>query len=120
MANELGINLIPQYTDFNIKFQNITLNSNTFLMQNVGKWIFAMGTAPGAASLVKNSSNNAADFIVATGDADRYVQVAVRASEISNGNGTYYVGLFSEVSGSITGHLSKYISIDRNIKPSGV
>ncbi len=119
MADELGLNIIPRYTDFSVEFVPITLNSSVLPFTSVGKWIFAMGSDINAVpAIVKNSAGTPADFIINTGSYS--VKVRVRATEISNGYGTYYVGIFSEASGAITGHLSKFITIDRNIRPTGV
>lgn len=119
MADELGLNIIPRYTDFSIEFVPITLNSEILPFTGVGKWIFSMGSDINAVpSIVKNSAGTPADFIINTGTYS--VTVRVRANEISNGYGTYYVGIFAETSGAITGHTSKFITIDRNIRPTGV
>lgn len=116
---ELGTNFAVQYTDFSIKFENITKNGAAFNFSEVGKWIFSMGKNVSSVPVyVKNSSSDANLFIINTGNQS--VTVRVNSTGISNDYGQFYVGLFAETSGSITGHLSKYITIEQNIRPTGV
>jgi hypothetical protein len=117
---EIGFNLIPQYTDFNVRFDNITKDNVPLNFGTISYWIFTLGTATSATGLVTKVSNGYAsgDFSIPAGSG--YVSVAMRASELSYGKGQYYVALFADTSGSKISHSEKYLTIHAQVRPSGV
>jgi hypothetical protein len=118
---ELGTNLVPQYTNFNVKFSNITRDGSGFAFNTVGAWIFGMasGFTGGVPNVIKASTGVASgDFTIDS--VGKNVTVAVRANELSHAKGTFYVALWADTSGNRITHNQKYINIFEQLRPSGV
>lgn len=116
---EAATNLIPQYTNFGIRFSPITQDGSSFNFNTVQGWIFMMGRQFPVPQVSKSSTGTASgDFIISSGTAT--ITVNVRASEIANGYGTFYVSLQPFASGRTIGHTQKWITIQQGFQPSGV
>ncbi len=120
IGNELGLNIIPQYTDFNIRFTNVTRDGSALNFSGVNRWIFAMSNQLTGTPTVLKSSSGVASGDFAFDYQNRVVTVGVRASEISNSNGQYFASLYAEISGKKITHRQKYITIEPQMNPTGV
>lgn len=121
--SEIALNIIPQYSNFIVEFDNITIDGTPITMSSVTAWIFALGYKPTKTSttplLVKTSTGTSSgDFVI--NNVLRQVKVTVRASELSNVNGEFAVALFRDSSGSRISHEQKYFTIQPQLQPSGV
>ena len=121
-TDELGINYIPRYTDFNIRFSNITKDGVALNFSGVSSWIFGMSTAiTGTPIVLKASTGTATSGDFSLDYANRNVTVRVRASEISHGVGTHYLSLWANTSGMRISHDSmKYVTIFDTLCPTGL
>lgn len=125
MADELGLNIIPRWSDFNVRFQNITRDGSGFAFSTVGAWIFVMGSGENPErslnTLLTKTSTGVASGDFAIDNTNKNVTVTVRASEIGNGFGTYYVALFTQTSGIRNSHADKkFVTIYNQLCPTGV
>lgn len=122
MANELGTNIVPQYTDFNVKFTNVTKDGAALNFAGVSAWIFAMSqdvaTQPPTVLKASTGLVTSGDFLIDT--ANRTVTVAVRSTEISALPGTWYTLLSAQVSGKRIGHRKMFITVEKQIATTGL
>jgi hypothetical protein len=122
MANELGTNIVPQYTDFNVKFTNITKDGTALNFSGVSAWIFAMSqdvaTQPPTVLKASTGLVTSGDFLIDT--ANRTVTVSVRSSEIGALPGTWYTLLSAQVSGKRIGHRKMFITVEKQIATTGL
>ena len=122
MSNlEIGSNFIPQNTNFRIRFEPVTRDGSTFAFSSVGAWIFALSPSFTGTPLILKSSTgtlSSGDFTIVSPSSS--VSVLVRASELSNGFGTYYINLYADTSGSRITHLQKSITVQQSLSTSGV
>lgn len=103
---------IPQYTDFNLRFTDITLNGgNINITGNVDNWKLVISKgSPTSNPIISKMANNdgttgtdAADFTVDI--SNRIVSVAVYASgDLAFGHGLYYANLYAEKDGNYFTH----------------
>lgn len=124
---EQGINLVPQHSNFSIQFSGITRDGAVFNMTggDATGWRFSLSPSlTGLALLTKqcNISGTAGPNHLDM-DCDfntRTVTVRVRASEITENYGQYYVALWAiSASGDgFLGHDQKYLTIQPQISPS--
>lgn len=119
---ELGSNLIPQYTDFNIRFSNITRDGSGFAFNTVGAWIFGMasGFTGSTPNIIKSSTGTVSSGDFTIDSVGKNVTVSVRASELNYNKGTFYVALWADTSGNRITHNQKYINIFQQLRPTGV
>lgn len=120
MSTELGLNQIPQHTNFNIRFANITRDGSGFPFNTVGAWIFAMHNSLSGTPTILKSSTGVASGDFSIDSVGKNVTVAVRPSEFSYGQGEYFVALTASTSGVRNSHLSKTIHIVPQISTTGV
>lgn len=117
-SSELGLNVIPQYTNFSVGFNNITKDDAALNFNTVGAWVFALSSVPtGTPQVLKQSTGVASGDFTINGGA-RSVTLAMRASEINNGHGQYFVKLFAYTSGVYTTHRMKFITIEEGLSPT--
>jgi hypothetical protein len=103
---------IPQYTDFNLSFTDITVNGgNINISTQVDSWrlVIAKGSISNAPIVSKVANNlgdsgaDAADFTVDV--SNRIVSVAIRSSgDLSFGHGLYYANLYAVKDGEFFTH----------------
>jgi hypothetical protein len=120
-ATELGLNLVAQWSNFNVRFDNISKDGDTLDFNTVQNWRFGMGTSPTAAPLIMKSSSGiltSGHFVI--DNITKRVTVAVRPSEFSYGYGQYYVALWAVTSGVFTTHQNKYLTVFPQICPTGI
>lgn len=119
--NEIGNVIIPQHTNFAIKFDHITLDGNSFNFNIATGWIFAMHSAISGTPLILKASTGVAtsgDFSIDS--TNKTVTVLVRASELSYGYGEYYSQLTMASSGNRLSHMAHYVHIRPALSTSGV
>ena len=116
-TTELGLNQVSQYTDFNVKFSNITKDGSPLNFTTVGTWIFTMGATLSQTGVISKSTTGVAsgDFSVVA--ASSYVSVGVRASEFGSGYGQYYCSLFAQTSGRRISHSPVSLHVVPQIQP---
>lgn len=117
---EIGFNLVPQYTNFTVRFGSITKDGSALSFSTVGHWVFtaAPSTSTYPPTITKWSTGVASGDFTINGST-RNVDVLLRASELSNMYGTLYVNLYAVTSGNPISHTSKYITIQKQVRPSG-
>ena len=123
MATELGANFISRYSNFNVKFENITRDGSGFSFGTVGAWIFAMATGTVnsfSSPIILKASTGVGSGAFTIDSVAKSVSVAVTPSEISYGHGQYWVSLIADTSGVRTRHSPKYITIQNDICPTGI
>lgn len=122
---ELGINYIPQHSDFAIAHSNITLNGSGINMHSVIRWEFYLSSGvdhlPNVAKVTNTNGTSgiwASSFIINTGAGARYVSVFVGASDIGSGYGTFYTQLYAQVPSGKATHLQRYVTIQKTVRPT--
>lgn len=126
--NEMGINLVPQYCDFNVVFRNITKDGSALNFNTVANWVFVLASSVQDSPVIYKTCNasgtsgpHVSSFIVDT--TNRTVTVSVEPSgsnSLNNGFGTYFTALYAETSGKFLGHLQKYLTIQPGIRRSSI
>lgn len=120
-ATELGLNLVSQWSNFNVRFDNITKDGAVLDFTTVQHWRFGMGASTTAAPTIMKSSSGtttSGDFVI--DNVSKRVTVAVRPSEFNYGYGQYYVSLWAVTSGVFTTHQNKYLTVFPQICPTGL
>lgn len=122
MSTKQAKAIIPQYTDFNLRFTDVSLDGNNLNMNGVTKWVFAMDAVSGNPSpqVLKSSigTTTSGQFYVDT--VNDTVTVAVPASDFNYGNGTYWVNLAAVVSGKRVSTRSMNVFIEKGFALTGV
>jgi hypothetical protein len=120
-ATELGLNLVAQYSNFNVRFDDITKDGTALTFSTVGVWKFGLADSLSGVPIIMKSSTGtltSGDFVIDS--VNRRVTVGVRASEFSYGQGQYYVALWAVTSGVHISHREKYLTIFPQICPTGL
>lgn len=119
-ATELGLNFVAQYSNFNVNFTNITRDGAPLNFNTVGAWIFTMGPSLDSAPTITKASTGVASGDFTITPAASSVAVGVRASEFNYGHGNYYIALWADTSGSRISHREKYLTVFKQLSPTGV
>jgi hypothetical protein len=110
---------IPQNSDFQVVFSNITLDNNNLYFPSVSGWYFSIGSglAPSEPLLRLNSFNHSGNFTIDSGNRNVGVSISASSFAASGGSyGKYYVALWAFSSGNYLGHLQQTINIQQQLK----
>lgn len=120
-ATELGLNLVAQWSNFNVRFSDITKDNEAFSFDTVQHWQFGMAESlSGTPLIMKSSSGTLTSGHFSIDDVNKRVTVAVRPSEFNYGHGQYYVSLWAVTSGVYITHDRKYLTVFPQICPTGI
>ena len=119
-STELGLNVIPQYSNFSVSFQGVVRDEMALNFNTVGAWIFVLSPQVTGTGYILKASTGVASGDFTIDSVNSNVTVSIRASEINNDYGQYYVKLFAATSGNRITHRQKFITIERGLSSSGV
>lgn len=120
-ATELGLNLVAQWSNFNVRFSDITKDGEVLSFSTVQSWRFGMAESLSGTPLIMKSSTGtltSGDFVI--DNITKRVTVAVRPSEFNYGHGQYFVSLWAITSGVFISHDRKYLTVFPQICPTGI
>lgn len=113
----MATEIIPRYSDFTVRFKEITLDEGVLDFATVSGWFFSLGQdINGAPLIAKNSINNPSDFTVDPIGYNVGVFITSTGLRSSGGiDGLYYAALWANISGRYAGNLQTTFTIQPQI-----